>query len=558
MKIRTTKQITQKTLLFALTAILVLSVIGQVSAQGNPAAINITEFSLTPLTIDTTSSSQSLTVTMRVTDTERDVTYISMNFRSPLGNQLVYVDLNSSNRISGNGRDGVYSKAAVFPQYSGAGMWRVNYVNVSDGLNSRGLFGSQLAALGFTTQFQVISNNQDIIPPQISDFSFTPTVIDTTKSSQIVTVTFRATDAISGVRYIYLSFYRPEDLYCDYDFGNFCGFYVDLDSANRISGDDRDGVYRAVFTVPQNTPLGKYDAYVTPQDAVSLYRSFSPDDLAALGYPSQLRITGGTLFDFDGDGRADISVFRPSDTVWYLNRSTQGFSATQFGLSTDKITPADFDGDGKTDIAVYRDGLWYWLNSSNGNFNAFQFGLADDIPVPADFTGDGRSELAVYRSGVWFTWNLANNQFENVVQFGIATDKPVVGDYDGDGRADYAVYRDGIWYLLQSTQGFTAIQFGIATDKLVPADYDGDGKTDIAVYRDGIWHLLNSSQGYTAFQFGLSTDIPAPADYDGDGRTDIAVYRDGNWYIVQSSNGSISYQQFGLSSDIPVAAANAQ
>jgi hypothetical protein len=39
MKIQATKQITQKTLLFALTAILILSAIAQVSAQGNPAAL---------------------------------------------------------------------------------------------------------------------------------------------------------------------------------------------------------------------------------------------------------------------------------------------------------------------------------------------------------------------------------------------------------------------------------------------------------------------------------------------------------------------------------------
>jgi hypothetical protein len=43
----------------------------------------------------------------------------------------------------------------------------------------------------------------------------------------------------------------------------------------------------------------------------------------------------GVQFDFDGDGKSDISVFRPSDGVWYLNRSNQGFAAIQFGASTD-------------------------------------------------------------------------------------------------------------------------------------------------------------------------------------------------------------------------------
>jgi hypothetical protein len=50
--------------------------------------------------------------------------------------------------------------------------------------------------------------------------------------------------------------------------------------------------------------------------------------------------------------------FRPSDRVWWLLRFASGFSAAQFGLSSDKIVPADYDGDGKADIAVFRDGAW--------------------------------------------------------------------------------------------------------------------------------------------------------------------------------------------------------
>lgn len=260
-----------------------------------------------------------------------------------------------------------------------------------------------------------------------------------------------------------------------------------------------------------------------------------------------------SLMDFDGDGKSDISVFRPDNATWYLQQSNSGFAATQFGISTDELVPADYDGDGKTDIAVFRDGIWYLLQSANG-FRAASFGQAEDVPQPADFDGDGRSELVVYRpsAGSWYVLNLVNNQF-SAQQFGVSSDKPVVGDYDGDGRADYAVYRaeNGTWYLLQSTAGFAGIQFGISTDKPVAADYDGDGKRDIGVFREGNWYLLQSTKGFAGFQFGIATDFPSPADYDGDGKADAAVFREGNWYLLGSTSG-FSATQFGQASDKPV------
>ncbi|MEO8074242.1 MAG: FG-GAP-like repeat-containing protein, partial [Acidobacteriota bacterium] len=260
-------------------------------------------------------------------------------------------------------------------------------------------------------------------------------------------------------------------------------------------------------------------------------------------------------FDFDGDGKSDISVYRPSSGVWYLLNSSSGFTAAQFGVSTDKIVPADYDGDGKTDIAVYRSGTWY-LSRSSAGFTGIAFGEASDILQPADFDGDGKAELAVYRpsNGTWYVLNLAANHHSNF-QFGASTDKPVIADYDGDGKADYAVYRpsSGTWYLQRSTAGFTGVQFGEATDKPVPADYDGDGKTDIAVFRpsNGVWYLNRSTQGFTGIQFGVSTDLPTPAEYDGDGKADIAVFRNGTWYLQQTTAGFTGVG-FGESTDKPV------
>jgi len=256
-----------------------------------------------------------------------------------------------------------------------------------------------------------------------------------------------------------------------------------------------------------------------------------------------------TPFDFDGDGRADVSVFRPSSGTWFISGSQNGLYSGQFGLSTDVITPADFDGDGKTDAAVFRDGDWWILRSSDSAPEVIHFGQSGDIPVPADYTGDGRSELAIYRDGQWWLLDLSNGQV-SVLTFGLSTDKPVVADYDGDGKADQAVYRNGEWHLNLSSSGYRIVQFGLSTDKPLIGDFDGDGKSDPAVYRDGVWYVLQSAHGFTACQFGLPSDIPVPADYDGDGKTDLAVFRNGQWWIRQSTNG-ISVQQFGLMSDNP-------
>ena len=266
-----------------------------------------------------------------------------------------------------------------------------------------------------------------------------------------------------------------------------------------------------------------------------------------------------TAFDFDGDGRTDVSVFRPATGIWYELLSQNGaFSVTYFGQSADKIAPADYDGDNKTDIAVFRpsDGTWYLFRSSDQTFFQTQFGANGDVPVPNDYDGDGRADLAVFRpsDGVWYELRSLANQVVPA-QFGQNGDLPQVGDFDGDGIGDLAIYRAGVWYLnLSATSTVTVTNFGLAGDKPVPADYDGDGITDLAVFRNGTWYLSQSTAGNTAFGFGLATDVPTPADYDGDGKADAAVFRNGLWYIQGSTSG-LSVVYWGLAGDKPAPAA---
>ncbi|MBK6750829.1 MAG: S8 family serine peptidase [Acidobacteria bacterium] len=283
---------------------------------------------------------------------------------------------------------------------------------------------------------------------------------------------------------------------------------------------------------------------------------------------ASVAVTIRSPFDFDGDQKTDLSIFRPGPGEWWwLKSSTGGNAALQFGASTDRLVPVDFTGDGKTDVAFWRPstGQWFVLRSEDFSFYAFPFGANGDVPVPADFDGDGKADPAVFResSSTWFINKSSGGT--DIFGFGSAGDKTAVADYDGDGKADVAIFRPvGVngaewWVRRSSNAAVVALQFGSSTDKAVPGDFTGDGKADIAFWRPstGFWNVLRSEDlSYFAFPFGTTGDVPVAGDYDGDGKTDAGVFRPSNstWFIQRSSAGTL-IQQFGAAGDVPLPSA---
>lgn len=269
-------------------------------------------------------------------------------------------------------------------------------------------------------------------------------------------------------------------------------------------------------------------------------------------------------FDFDGDGKTDIGIFRPNVGEWWINRSSTAQTfALQFGQSTDRLAPVDFTGDDKADLAFFRpsSGQWFVLRSEDSTFFSFPFGANGDVAVPADYDGDGKADPAVFRPSnqVWYISKSSGGT--EFIGFGAAGDKPVVADYDGDGKADIAIFRNGAngaeWWVRRSLDASVfALQFGIATDKPTPGDFTGDGKADIAFWRpsNGNWFVLRSEDfSFFSFPFGANGDTPVAGDYDGDGKFDAGVFRpSSNTWFIQQSTAGIAIQQFGATGDRPI------
>jgi len=116
--------------------------------------------------------------------------------------------------------------------------------------------------------------------------------------------------------------------------------------------------------------------------------------------------------------------------------------AFQFGTTGDVPVIGDWNGDGKDEIGIFRPSSGIWSLDSDGNYiwevsdTSLSWGLADDKPVIGDWNGDGKDEIGIFRpsSGIWsldsdgnYIWEVSDKS----LSWGQLYDFPVVGNWNG-------------------------------------------------------------------------------------------------------------------------------
>ncbi len=275
---------------FLIAAAMLVTVFARIATAVDVMPPQLTEFSLSPKIIDTSSSDQTVTLTVTVKDdmagfsaSNEDVyPLINGGSHAKLAAGSQHVHFKSFTLKSGNAFNGTYESTAIIARGSEPGDWAIQEVYLSDRAGNSRIVNKDLLDARFGAGATTINNSgtaADTTAPQITAFSLSPKIIDTSSADQTVTLTVTVTDDMAG-------FCTGGNCQNDTSISH-VGFrteggIVEFEHFSLISGDALNGTYEATVVMARGSATGEWKVSGgTFWDRVGNAVSFTADELEA-------------------------------------------------------------------------------------------------------------------------------------------------------------------------------------------------------------------------------------------------------------------------------------
>ena len=249
----------------------------------------LTSFQFGQSSVDVSAAAATVTGTAHVTDDLSGYLYGFFYLSSPTYGQVIY---SYFKLVAGTLLDGDAEFTVEIPKDAEAGDWYIGVVVVGDKAGNRqSLDSAALAKLNFPTKLSVISSAQDVTPPELTAFSFTPAAIDVSSGPQATLFTLGINDSQSGVELSSCTTKCENSIGLVSPSGRQLQFEMDY-NYEQVTGTSQSGVWQIKLTLPQYAEPGNWQvAYIVLHDVLGNSRSYSTADLRALGFPVDLAVS---------------------------------------------------------------------------------------------------------------------------------------------------------------------------------------------------------------------------------------------------------------------------
>ncbi len=200
--------------------------------------------------------------------------------------------------------------------------------------------------------------DEDLTPPELVEFSFTPTTIDVSAGPSYVTFTLRITDELSGLDYAGWAIRSPSGQQLRY--GNIYEW-------DRVSGTDQDGIYEYTVEFPQYSEAGTWHIdYPWMTDKVGNTIFLHEADLINLGFPTEVESVineppvanaggpyegaEGAEITFDASASSDPDG-DPLQYRWDFDNNGTWDTAWSSDPTASNIWDDDFNGTAKVEVS---------------------------------------------------------------------------------------------------------------------------------------------------------------------------------------------------------------